>query len=181
MRKVILIVMLFNCIYVLAQKKLETTTGKVFFEASVPLFEEISAANNAVNCTLNLKDNSIVFSLKIKDFKFKRDLMHTHFNEIYLESDKYPRALFKGSIPNFDIDKISNEGTILKINGTIKIHGVSKPLSVNGIFKKSKNQLQLQANFILDTDDFEIKIPSMIIAKVSKKVRTQLDCTLESN
>ena len=69
MRKVILIVMLFNCIYVLAQKKLETTTGKVFFEASVPLFEEISAANNAVNCTLNLKDNSIVFSLKIKDFK----------------------------------------------------------------------------------------------------------------
>jgi uncharacterized protein YjbK len=63
----------------------------------------------------------------------------------------------------------------------IKIHGVSKPLSVNGIFKKSKNQLQLQANFILDTEDFEIKIPSMIIAKVSKKVRTQLDCILESH
>ena len=63
----------------------------------------------------------------------------------------------------------------------IKIHGVSKPLSVNGIFKKSKNQLQLQANFILDTDDFEIKIPSMIIAKVSKKVQTQLDCILESH
>lgn len=179
MRKIILIVILFNCIYVLAQKKLETTSGKVFFEASVPLFEEISAVNNAVNCTLNIKDNSIVFFLKIKDFKFKRDLMHTHFNEIYLESDKYPRATFKGVVPNFDLDKISPEGTFLKINGTIKIHGVSKPITVSGIFKKTKNQLQITADFILNTDDFEIKIPSMILPKISKKVQTHLECFLQ--
>ena len=164
-----------------SQEKWTTQSGTIGFEASVPLFEEITAENNFVECIVNTKNKTISCIVKIKDFDFKLDLMKTHFNEIYLESDKYPRALFKGSIPNFDIDKISNEGTILKINGTIKIHGVSKPLSVNGIFKKSKNQLQLQAIFILDTDDFEIKIPSMIIAKVSKKVRTQLDCTLESN
>lgn len=179
MRKVILIIMLFNCMYLLAQKKLETTSGKVFFEASVPLFEEISAVNKAVNCSLNLKDNSIVFSLKIKDFKFKRDLMHTHFNEIYLESDKYPRATFKGVVPNFDLDKISPEGTFLKINGTIKIHGVSKPITVSGIFKKTKNQLQVTADFILNTDDFEIKILSMILPKISKKVQTHLECSLQ--
>ena len=179
MKKIIPIIILFNCIYVLAQKKLETTSGKVFFEASVPLFEEISAVNNAVNCTLNLKDNSIVFSLKIKDFKFKRDLMHTHFNEIYLESDKYPRATFKGVVPNFELDKISPEGTFLKINGTIKIHGVSKPITVSGIFKKTKNQLQVTADFILNTDDFEIKIPSMILPKISKKVQTHLECFLK--
>lgn len=179
MKKIISIIILFNCIYVLAQKKLETTSGKVFFEASVPLFEEISAVNNAVNCTLNLKDNSIVFSLKIKDFKFKRDLMYTHFNEIYLESDKYPRATFKGVVPNFDLDKISPEGTFLKINGTIKIHGVSKPFTVSGIFKKTKNQLQVTADFILNTDDFEIKIPSMILPKISKKVQTHLECSLQ--
>jgi polyisoprenoid-binding protein YceI len=165
--------------YLLAQKKLETTTGKVFFEASVPLFEEISAENNAVNCLLNLKDNSIIFSLKIKDFKFKRDLMYTHFNEIYLESDQYPRATFKGSVPNFELDKISPEGTILKINGVIKIHGVSKPISVSGVFKRTKNHLNLIAKFILDTDDFEINIPSMIVAKISKKVQTHLECTLQ--
>lgn len=179
MRKVILIIMLFNCMYLLAQKKLETTSGKVFFEASVPLFEEISAVNKAVNCSLNLKDNSIVFSLKIKDFKFKRDLMHTHFNEIYLESDKYPRATFKGVVPNFDLDKISPEGTFLKINGTIKIHGVSKPITVSGIFKKTKNQLQVTADFTLNTDDFEIKILSMILPKISKKVQTHLECSLQ--
>ncbi len=179
MRKIILIVMLFNCIYLLAQKKLETTSGKVFFEASVPLFEEISAENNAVNCILNLKDNSIVFSLRIKDFKFKRDLMYTHFNEIYLESDKYPRATFKGAIPNFELEKISTEGTILKINGIIKIHGISKAISVTGIFKRAKNQLNLIANFVLDTDDFKINIPSMILPKISKKVQTHLECSLQ--
>lgn len=179
MRKIILLVILLNCMSMFSQKKLETTTGKIFFEASVPLFEEINAVNNAVNCELNLKDNSIVFSLKIKDFKFKRDLMYTHFNEIYLESDKYPKATFKGSVSNFNFDKISPEGIILKINGTIKIHGVSKTMNVTGIFKKTKNQLKITTNFELDTDDFEIKIPSMILPKISKKVRTQLECTLQ--
>ena len=105
--------------------------------------------------------------------------MQKHFNEIYLESDKYPRATFKGKIPNLEVDKISSEGTILKMNGIMKIHGVSKTISVNGIFKKSKKQLQLVANFVIDTDDFEIKIPSMILPKVSKKVKTQLEFILE--
>jgi len=164
-----------------SQEKWTTQSGTIGFEASVPLFEEITAENNFVECIVNTKNKTISCVVKIKNFEFKRNLMRTHFNEIYLESDKYPRATFKGLIPNFAINNITNEGTILKINGTLKIHGVTKSVSVNGIFKKSKNQLQLQANFILDTDDFEIKIPSMIIAKVSKKVRTQLDCALESN
>ena len=175
-----LLLLSFSC-HTFSQEKWTTETGTLNFEASIPLFEEIKAQNNLVKCVINTKDNSIVCVVKIKDFEFKRDLMRTHFNEIYLDSDKYPRATFKGFIPNFVMDKITTEGTILKINGTLKIHGVTKSVSVNGIFKKSKNQLQLQANFILDTDDFEIKIPSMIVAKVSKKVRTQLDCTLQSN
>ena len=172
---------LFTSCLSFAQEKWTTESGHINFEASIPLFEEINAESNSARCIINTKEKNIVCFVKIKDFKFKRDLMQTHFNEIYLESDKYPRATFKGKIPNLEVDKISSEGTILKMNGIMKIQGVSKTISVNGIFKKSKNQLQLVANFVIDTDDFEIKIPNMILPKVSKKVKTQLEFILEYN
>ena len=174
----LLLLLLLSC-FSFAQEKWITDSGTIKFEASVPLFEEISAQNNLVKCVINSEEKTIVCLLKIKDFEFKRDLMRTHFNEIYLESDKYPRATFKGRISNFDTNKISSKGTILAMDGTIKIHGISKKMSANGIFKKKTNQLQLVANFIIDTDDFQIKIPSMILPRISKKVQTKIEFTLQ--
>lgn len=179
MKQLYLLNLLLLSCFSFAQEKWTTESGTIKFEASIPLLEEISAQNNAVKCVINSKEKTIECLLKIKDFEFKRDLMRTHFNEIYLESDKYPRASFKGSIPNFDTNKISSKGTILTMDGTIKIHGISKKMSVNGIFKKVNNQLKLVANFIIDTDDFQIKIPDMILPKVSKKVRTKIEFTLQ--
>ncbi len=179
MKQLYLLLLLLLSYFSFAQEKWITESGTIKFEASVPLFEEISAQNNVVKCVINSEEKTIVCLLKIKDFEFKRDLMRTHFNEIYLESDKNPRATFKGSIPDFDINKISSKGTILTLDGTIKIHGISKKMSVSGIFKKVNNQLKLAANFIIDTDDFKIKIPSMILPKVSKKVQTKIEFTLQ--
>ncbi|MEY4433363.1 MAG: hypothetical protein RLZZ44_1497, partial [Bacteroidota bacterium] len=149
------------------------------FEASVPLFEEVKAQNNAVRCVFNIKDKSISCVLKIKGFHFKRDLMETHFNEIYMESDRYPRASFKGVIPNVAISKITSEGSSVSINGKIKIRGISQPLILKGTLKKLGNTIQLEADFELYTDDFKIAIPNMILPKVSKKVQTKINFVLK--
>lgn len=70
-----------------SQEKWTTQLGTIGFEASVPLFEEITAENNFVECIVNTKNKTISCIVKIKDFDFKLDLMKTHFNEIYLESN----------------------------------------------------------------------------------------------
>ncbi len=170
---------LFTSCLSFAQEKWTTESGHINFEASIPLFEEINAENNSARCIINTKEKNIVCFVKIKDFKFKRDLMQTHFNEIYLESDKYPKATFKGTIPNLEIAKISSVEIILPINGKIKIHGITQPLSIKGKFKKTQDNLQLTADFELNTDDFKIEIPSMILPKVSKIVKSHIDFTLE--
>ena len=173
--------LLFLCIscFSVAQEKWTTQSGTINFEASVPLFEEVSAQNNSVKCVVNTEEKTITCVVKIKDFTFKRDLMKTHFNEIYMESDRYPRAVFKGTISNLDTNKISPEGIVLPINGKIKIHGVTQNITVKAMLTKVANGLQLITDFDLNTDDFKIEIPSMILPKISKTVHTHLNCTLQ--
>ena len=175
--------LLFLCIscFSVAQEKWTTQSGTINFEASVPLFEEVSAQNHSVKCVLNTEEKTITCVVKIKDFNFKRDLMRTHFNEIYMESDRYPRAVFKGSISNLDTNKISSEGIVLPINGKIKIHGVTQNITVNALIKKMARSLQITTDFNLNTDDFKIEIPTMILPKISKTVHTHLNCTLQQN
>ena len=179
MKKITSILLLFISCFSLAQEKWTTQSGTINFEASVPLFEEVKAINNSVKCVLNSEDKTITCVVKIKDFHFKRELMETHFNEIYMESDRYPRAIFKGTIPNLDLTKISSEGIGLPINGKIKIHGVTQSITVKAVIKKIANSLQLTSDFDLNTDDFKIKIPTMILPKISKTVHIHLNCTLQ--
>jgi hypothetical protein len=179
MKRITSILLLLISCFSFAQEKWTTQSGTINFEASVPLFEEVSAQNHSVKCVLNTEEKTITCVVKIKDFNFKRDLMRTHFNEIYMESATYPRAFFKGSITNLDLTKITSEGITLTINGKIKIHGVTQSIAVKGVIKKIANSLQLTSYFDLNTDDFKIEIPTMILPKISKTVHTYLNCTLQ--
>ncbi len=179
MKKIVsLLILSINCIS-WSQVKWTTQSGSVHFEASVPLFEEVKAINHSVKCVINTEEKTISCTLKIKDFHFQRSLMETHFNEIYMESDRYPKASFKGSIPDLDVTQLSTGGNRFTINGKIKIHGVSQSISVKATIRKIANSIQLIADFDLNTDDFNIKIPSMILPKISKTVHTHLNYTLQ--
>jgi TATA-box binding protein (TBP) (component of TFIID and TFIIIB) len=173
-----LILLSISC-YTFSQEKLTTQSGTINFEASVPLFEEVNAINNSVKCVLNEENRTIVCLLKISDFHFKLDLMETHFNDIYMESQRYTKASFKGEILNFDSAKITTTGTLFFINGKIKIHGVTQPINVKALIKKVGDRVQITSDFDLNTDSFGIEIPSMILPKISKTVHTHLNCTLE--
>lgn len=174
MKKITILFLFINFISIQAQERLSTTKGTIHFEASVPLFEEIKAKNENVNCFILLKTNEINCSVYMYQFQFKRDLMHTHFNENYLESTRYPKATFVGKIDKFDYKSLSDQPTEYQIKGTIRIHGKSKKISCIAVLKKVNNGLEISSEFTLNTDDFNIEIPSIVIAKVSKQVNTKL-------
>ena len=162
-----------------AQEKMTTTNGIIYFEASVPLFEDVEAKNEAVNCYLNAKNGAILFVVPINMFRFERSLMEEHFNANYLESKKYPKATFKGLIEKFDLKNIDSNETEYFIDGKITIHGKSKNIRVNAKIKKVDKGIELQSNFSLNTDDFNIKIPFIIRSKISKKVNVSVYCVLQ--
>lgn len=157
-----------------AQECLSTSKGFVYFEASVPLFEEVKAVNPSVKCLVKLKTSAINCTILIKQFQFKKDLMRAHFNDNYLESDQYPKATFIGTIDKLDYKSLTEEPTEYQIKGTIKIHGKSKPIICKASLKKVPKGMEINSSFVLNTDDFNIEIPFIVATKISKQVQTTL-------
>ena len=177
MKKIALLLFLsFGFIH--AQDKLITKTGKITFEASVPAFEEVKAVNESSSCVLNTATGEIASLSLMKGYKFKIALMEEHFNENYIESDKYPKAVFRGKIENFDISTLSKTDKDFKITGVLELHGKSKQITVPAKIRKNDNKVEIAANFNVNADDFDIKIPSIVSKKVSKKVNVSIDFKL---
>jgi hypothetical protein len=178
MKKFTLLVLLFVFYPITAQEKLSTSKCIIYFEASVPLFEEVEAKNDVVECTLIPDKSQITFTAVIKKFQFKRDLMKEHFNSNYMESDRYSKAVFKGIIEKFDLKIVTETEKDFQIKGKLTIHGQTRIITVNAKIKKVASGIQITSHFTLNTDDFNIEIPSIVIAKISKKVNTQIECIL---
>jgi hypothetical protein len=176
--KLLLILLLFaNAI--VAQDKMTSNKGTIVFEASVPFFEEVEAINEVVSCVFNPKNSTIYYVAHITHFRFERSLMERHFNENYLESGKYPKATFKGVIEKFELKNVTETTREYQIKGKIYIHGKSKNIRVLAKIKKTSAGIEILSNFPLNTDDFKIEIPSIVISKVSKNVNVETKCILQ--
>jgi polyisoprenoid-binding protein YceI len=170
MKKIILIIILIISKTTFAQKEITTTNGMIHFEASVPLFEEVEATNETVSCVLNIKTGAITSIVLMKDFHFKLSLMEEHFNNKYLETDKYQKASFKGRIQGFNLFIIGTKPKEFKMNGKLQIHGKSKTVNTIVFLKKVENGLELNSNLDIKTSDYNIKIPEILSMKVAENV-----------
>lgn len=166
-------------IYGLPQSKKITKTGDLRFEASVPSFEEVKAQNKTATVILNPETGEIAALALMKGFQFKIALMEEHFNENYIESNKYPKATFKGKVFGFDMSIISETSRDFSIKGILELHGKSKEITVPAKIKKTSDGIELTSDFSVNSDDFDIQIPKMVSNKVSKKVNISLDCLLK--
>lgn len=162
-----------------AQQKMLTKTGKITFEASVPAFEEVKGTTQTATCILNTETGEIAALALIKSFRFKVALMEEHFNENYLESNQYPKATFKGKIAGFSASQITSTAANYTINGTMEMHGKSKPVTIVAKIRKTTAGVEIISSFYLNADDFAIEIPSVVKSKVSKKVQVQTEFLLK--
>jgi hypothetical protein len=178
MKKFTLLALLLTLNSSYAQDKLSSSKCVIDFEASVPLFEEVEAKNDMVDCTLIPDKSQITFTAVIKKFQFKRDLMKEHFNSNYMESERYSKAIFKGTIEKFDLKIITEVEKDFIITGKLTIHGQSRMISVHAKIKKVDKGIQVSSHFTLNTEDFNIEIPNIVIAKISKSVNTEIYCVL---
>ncbi|WP_026713073.1 YceI family protein [Flavobacterium daejeonense] len=180
MKKILLFFFFFFIVPIVAQDKKMTTNGIITFEASVPFYEAVEAKNNKVFAFLNSKNGNINFVAGIKNFHFERSLMEDHFNANYMESKKYPKATFKGQIEKFSIARINAIPTEHIIKGRMNMHGVTKNIRVMAkISKTPENNIVIQSDFSLNTDDFKIEIPFIVRSKISKTVNVNVNCTLQ--
>lgn len=169
--KKIFVIILFISTVSFGQNKFVTKTGELDFEASVPSFEEVAAKNNSVTVIVNAENGEIAALVLVKAFRFKNALMEEHFNENYAESDKFPKATFKGKFLDFSFEKLSGS-TNLFIEGELEFHGETKQFDKIPITLEYKNdKIILSGNFSARASDFNIKIPKIVQSKVSDIVQ----------
>ena len=178
MKKIILIVSAFFLLKTtFAQKKYFTKTGNVSFSAGTAI-ENIDGINKSTTCVFDVATGNIQFAILVKGFEFKSALMMEHFNENYMESDKYPKSLFTGKITNIDKVNFQKDGTYpVTVKGALEIHGVKKDVETTGTFKVAGETVIATADFSVALEDYKIEIPGLVKDKISKTAKIQVNCT----
>ena len=159
-----------------AQSKFFTKTGQAWFDAGTGV-ENITGTNKAVTSVIAVASGKIQFSMMIKGFEFWSQLLQDHFNENYMESEKFPKSTFSGTITNMDKVNISKDGTYpVNVKGTLEIHGVKKEVDVKGTIKVEGKTISASSEFVVFLDDYKIAIPSVVKDKLSKTAKVKITC-----
>jgi len=154
-----------------AQKYVLEKSSVVFYsEAAI---ENITAKNEKANSVLNTQTSEVAFS--IREFQFHKKLMQEHFNEKYLESEKFPKSTFSGKITGFDSSAKGVQQ--VKANGKLLIHGVTNSIEVPGTAEVKADRIILKAKFMVKLADYNIKIPQLMWQNIAEQVEVTVDFT----
>ena len=175
----ILFILVFMTTVNAGAQKFITKTGHIKFYSASPL-EKIEAHNRQVNSALDLATGGFVFKVLMKSFEFEKALMQEHFNENYVESDKYPSAAFVGKVTNIKDVNTEKDGVYdANIEGKLTMHGITKDIREKGTFEMKQGKLIGKAKFNLAVADYNIKIPGTVSNNISKTIEVTVDITLD--
>lgn len=162
-------------------QKYMTKTGHIRFFSSTPM-EDIEAHNRQVNAALDAQSGDLVFKALMKSFQFEKALMQEHFNENYVESDKYPNATFKGKVTNLDkVDLTKNGKYEVTIEGDLTIKDATRKISEKGTLDVNGDKVRGQSTFYVQVADYNIKIPNTVANNIAKSIRVDVDVNLEKS
>ncbi len=130
--------------------------------------ENIDAENKQVMAVIDMGKKNIAFSCLMKQFIFPRKLMQEHFNENYVESDKFPKATFSGSYTE-DVPTGKQGNYPVLVKGKLTLHGVTRALTIPAMLAVKNGNITGSATFKLNPADFNISIPLIVRDKIEKE------------
>jgi len=161
-------------------QKYFTRDAKVSFDATAANSpENIQAVSKSGALVLDKSAGAVQMSVLLKGLTFEKALMQEHFNENYLETSKFPKAEFKGTIDNLASVNFSKDGTYTtKVSGNMTMHGVTKPLTAPVTFIVKGGQISSTANFKVTLADYDVSVPSLVSDKVNKEANISVTASL---
>lgn len=180
MRKIAIIALLVSSLSMANAQKFWTQKGHIHFYSDAPL-EKIEADNNQVSSILDTETGDLVFTLLMKAFMFEKALMQEHFNEKYVETEKYPKAQFKGKVENLSSIDFSKAGKYdAVVSGELTIHGVTQTVKSKGVITvKADGNVSATSTFTIKLSDYKIAIPSVVKDNVSETIEINVDMNYE--
>ena len=156
-------------------QKYMTKNGYIGFYSHTPM-EDIKADNNQVASILDTSNGDLVFQVLIKSFHFDTALMEEHFNENYMESDKFPKSSFKGTITNISSVNFSGNGIYdVTVEGDLTIRDVTNKVNAKGSIEVLPGGINANSKFNIDPVDYKINIPGVVREKIAKNLEVTVN------
>ena len=180
MKKIAILFTLFIITISLANaQKYMTKSGTIKFSSDTPM-EKIEAVNRQVNSALDFSTGNFVFKVLIRGFEFPKALMQEHFNENYMESDKYPNSTFSGKITNIKDVNLAKDGIYkVEAEGDLSMHGVTNKVKVNGTLEVKAGKVLGIATFNVAPKDYNITIPKAVIKNISEAITVDVNISMD--
>jgi len=160
----------------LSHKKMITRSGEIKFDATIPgATDEVIGTNKTVSSIFDKTTGELVVQAMVKSFKFKTPLMEEHFNENYMESDKLPKASFKGKVVNYD----SKTGSY-DVEGDLTIHGVTNKVKTRVTIANDGGKLIISGAFNVKLADYKLEVPALAKKTLSETAKITLKLPLET-
>jgi hypothetical protein len=179
MKKIIAAIVLFALAAGTQAQKFYTKNGNIAFNSKASL-ETIAATSNQVTAIIVPATGDMQFSVLVKTFHFEKALMEEHFNETYLESDKYPKASFKGKIADISKVNFTKDGTYaVSVSGDLTMHNVTKKVTVPGSIIIKSGKISSLAEFTVTLADYKIDVPKVVRNNIAETVKVKVSCNYD--
>ena len=132
---------------------------------SYALLEDIQAINTESVGAIDLESKEFIIKIPVSAFEFPNKLMQKHFNDSYLETDKYPECIFKGTI---DEDIASGE---------ITLHGVTKEIQIPAVITEEADKIKINTEFKITVKEYKIKIPRLLFQNIAEEIEVKVSST----
>jgi len=171
MKKILLVYFFAISVAGFSQKLVLDQSSVSFYSHAA--IEDIAAENKSVTALFNIKSFEVAFSIPITKFQFAKSLMQEHFNEKYMESDKYPKSTFQGKIEGYD--HLKSELQYVKAVGKLTIHGVTNHVQLPGTIEKQEGRFRIRSKFTVILKDYNIDIPKLFFQNIAEQVEVTAD------
>lgn len=163
------------------QEAFLTQSGQIRFNASTPL-EDIVANNTQVNAIYIPESGELGLVLLMEDFRFPRALMEEHFNENYAESERFPKARFRGRLAPVPDPGQVRAGKMVsyqgQAEGSLTLHGVTRRVSADVTMRQRDGSLRLASGFTIRPADYGIEVPELLFKKIAEEVQVDVSLNL---
>jgi len=160
-----------------AQNIYKAVAGDISFFSEMPM-ENIDAVNKDVKALINTKTGEVAFIVTNIGFRFEKPLMEEHFNENYMESDKYKVSVFKGEIIE-PINYTENGKHQVTVKGVLNIHGVEQERVLTGEITIEDGKVSVVTDFVIKLKDHKIKIPKLVVKNIAEEVKVSVNINFE--
>ena len=152
--------------------------GNISFSSDAPM-ELITAVSHELKGLIETEKKQFAFSVKVNSFKgFNSGFQKDHFNENYLESDKYPDATFSGKIIE-DVDFTRNNILTVRAKGILTVHGVPKERILKSDMTIKNGLIFIKSNFTVLLADHNIPIPKVVHDKLASEIKVEVNSELK--